>query len=282
MKMVRWALAPVFLLLVNALVLAGAAWNRAGTPEAALVLTERELPLARQFRSDENSGLGLSLELCRDCPAGDWFDERKLKALGFDPEGFRAQEGARRKWPLPRRAYAVLEFNGLAWEAALQGRRQELKALRAQDEPDIAEVEDAEERLRRMEVADSRLVAVDAGTDPEALRRRYADTTRYLIAPAEIRMQRCWGKECMEPVFGQVSHLLPQTIHVPVQHHGSLAEALGGDRSDWSWIAPYFRGEGAGPRYRVRLHYGARYEPWVAAVEPAEGPADADRDPPDL
>lgn len=265
---IRWAAALAFVLVVNAWVLAGAAWNRAGTPEAALELTERELPLSRHFRSDENSGLALSLELCHGCPGRDWFDEEKLSALGFDPEGVRKQDGARRKWPLPRYAYIVLEYNGPAWEAALQQRRRELETLREQGEPDPGKIEDAEERLRRMEKRDSRLLAVDVGSDPEALRRRYGDNSRYLIAPAEIGMQRCWGDKCKEPVYGRISHILGRTIHVPAQYHATLAQAFGSERAGWPWGMLYYQDDVSGPRYRVRLHYGARYEPWLTAVEP--------------
>lgn len=276
MKIARWAAALAFLALVNAFVLAGAAWNRAGSPEASLLLTEREVPLSRHFRSDENSGLGLSLALCRDCPEQGRFGVEKLKSLGFDPEAFRTRDHEHRKWPLPRRGYVVLEFEGPVWEAALAQRRQELEGLRSQAEPDARELEEAEERLRRMAARDSRLVPVDVGSDAEVLRRRYADNTRYLITPAEIRMQRCWRDDCSEPVYGRVSHVLTRTIHVPLQYHGILAEALGGGRSGWNWTALYFRREVAGPRYRVRLHYGARYEPWLAAVEPI-GPVGAER-----
>ena len=45
---------------VNGAVLSGVAYNRSGPPEARIVLSERELPLAYR-RHEENSGLALRL-----------------------------------------------------------------------------------------------------------------------------------------------------------------------------------------------------------------------------
>lgn len=274
MRTARWASALVLLLLVNVVVLGGAAWNRSGPPEATLTLTERELPMSRSFVSDENSGVGLNLQLCG---AGDtsWFDEAKLKALGFDPEAYIAQDEASRKRPLPRRAYAVLEFSGPAWEEALRRERQKVTEPRAQIDAGeaVQGLEAPDQRLRRMQTRDSRLVPVDAGNDPQALRKRYPDSARYVITPAQVRMYRCFLSGCETPVYGRVTRILTRSIHVPVEYHGILAEALGRERP--SWGSSYYDKDVPGPRYRVTLHYGSRYEPWIAGIEAIEPPRES-------
>ena len=53
--------ALLLLLVVNGIVLGGVYYNRSGIPEATLTMTERELPLAYNYRHKENSGVTLRL-----------------------------------------------------------------------------------------------------------------------------------------------------------------------------------------------------------------------------
>ena len=125
--------ALVLLVVVNLAVLGGVAWNRAGQPEASLLLTERELPLYDSFvRAEENSGLALQLTLYGGSYSPDWLDERKLLTLGFRPERHDTADAAEYetgKQALPRQAWVVLEFDGPAWQAALADSETELAGL---------------------------------------------------------------------------------------------------------------------------------------------------------
>lgn len=278
MTKLRWAAPLAFLAAVNVVVLAGAAWNRSGSPEASVVLTERELSLAREYSSDENSGAGFALQLCRFCEDPSWFGRAKLEALGFDVEGYLGQELRTRKRPLQRKAYAVLEYDGPAWQAALQRERRALEKLQAQvasGEVGSEHIKAAEDRLRRMQALDSRLLPVDVGRDPQILRTSYPDASRYIIAPATVRMRECRGRQCAEPAYGQVADILTGSIHVPARFHRVFDSAFGSERPWWSYGSLLWARDLEGPRYRVELHYGRRHEPWVGRIEPSGDPGGA-------
>lgn len=265
--------------LINGVVLAGVAWNRAGEPEATLVLTERELSMAwGPFRSHENTGVALSLNQAW-AASSDWFDEAKLRELGFEPERYLAPDKTAvdwRKQPLPRRAYVVMEFDGPAWAALLQKKEQEIRDMPAQIEAGKQtrqQLEYEQGELERMRNASSRLVAVDVGNDPEALRARYADTRRYLITAAEVHMSYIYQSESggngEKPVMrGHIGEILTGTIHVPARFHATLDEAIRKGSAMTSHRPGYPAEER--PHYQVTLYYGRRYEPWVVSIEPLE------------
>lgn len=263
--------ALVLVVLVNATVLAGVAWNRSGQPDATLRLTERELPLQYSFyRAEEDSGLALQLTLSEGSRAPDWLDADKLAALGFQPEPPGSEPATGRagiKQALPRRAWVVLEFDGPAWQAALAARQQSLAAFDekiAAGDATSQQRELGQQQLERMRVNGSRLVAVDAGADAAALRSRYPDRARYLITRAELRMRlsqpHASQRGAEAPVVrGYIRQLLPGRLHVPLQHRAALGGAL-----------PERRGRDAAspraPRYAAVVNYGARREPWVEEI----------------
>ncbi len=272
MKRAGWLAALLLLVLVNAIVLAGVAWNRSGEPDSTMQLTERELPLYyRSSMAEENTGVAFRLNLHNDVYSPDWLNADKLRALGFSiPDtGSNVDDREERlRRALPRQAWVVLEFDGPAWQAALADEERRLAALHmhlSDGKVTRLQKESAEEALTRMQQSGSRLVAVDAGKDAAALRAAYPDTTRYLITGAEVRM---WaGRSLSEDgETGPLSiegHLqIPgDRIHVPLQHQRILQAVLGGDlQGDRRENARQL------PRYAVRLHYGRRYEPWVEEI----------------
>jgi len=200
-------LVPAVLVLVaDAWVLVGVARNRAGQPDSTLELTERELRLVRL--GEENSGVALDLEWegprrrPPDAPPG-WFDETKLRELGFDP-------GQLSRSSLPKDAFVVLEY-----------------------------------------AARSGLVAVDAGRDPAALRRRYPDRGRHIIMRAMVNLSRSKDPRQVRGIILQDA--IPQ-IHVPLPLNRTLAG-----------LSPAPPGP-LKPRYAVTLHFGRSHEPWVTGV----------------
>ena len=239
-------LAAALVLAADAFVLAEAAYNRSGSPTAAIELTERELRLMRPHRESTFLLLRLAWEPpvwgrsgFEDEPG--WFDQAKLEELGYDcripltdPSAsahYRAMQA--------REVFAVLEYNR-------------------------AEPAGADENRSVL----SRLTAVDAGRDLAVLRKKYPDAQRFLIVPAMARLlyEQRWDPNIRARVGraylrGAVTELLAGEISVPHSER-RLFEAL--DRtSDEYLLTP--EGHERGPRYAAVLYYGKNHEPWIGA-----------------
>jgi len=258
-------LALVLVLATNAFVLIGVVRNRAGAPEALLTLTERELSLSSGHNRDENSGVALHLSWNRDASIKEWFDRAKLAKLGIDlPPVPREAETFR--WPLPKKVFLVLEYEGAAWLRFKEENEQELTALEEemrQGQTDEQNIKNRRFRIERMLHAESRLFAVDAGTDPHQLRQRYPDNHRYLIVAALVRATSDYEDQ-QEILRGRVDCLLVADLHVPRELHAPLLDlppsgALFNYREDQPKAAPR-------PRYEVEVRWGQRHEPWVTEV----------------
>ena len=264
-----------FLILIasNAVVISRVAFNRTGPDTTVIELTERELSLP-YFTHEENSGMSLTLNwrtlpknkddtyysyYYHDSPA--WMDEEKLKSLGFridKPEGTR-----RYKFPVPRQAFVVLEYGGEPYqEALLRAEKNFEKAQAALSEnPDnekrSQEFKTAETQLQNEQNRASRLFAVDAGLNAETLRKEYPDQSRFVIAQAAI--EQTWNHENRKDLpEGRISSLLVENIHVPLEFKKNFDKILAEKRTS----------EAKSPRYKVRLAYGSRFEPWIKAVVP--------------
>ncbi len=283
-------LALALLLLANVVVFLGVLRNRRGEPEAVLTLTERELPPAAAGQETT----GLSLRLVWYAPfspreGGDWgsgsvhwLDGERLQALGFDcsvpPTDPRAEVHYRRALPLVR--YAVLEVEGLPWQAWLNGERAEIERLRRDETAGQEAARALEFRERRFaadQVSRSRLTLIDVGADPAALRRQHPDRRRLAIAPAVVRLQleRPWNARTRIPgeprLRGYVSEILVSDIYVPRWLRSPLDALVKKDTQ-----ARTMRRPGSGvdtdeprpPRYEATLSYGHRLEPWLTSVRP--------------
>ena len=281
-------IACALLLLTNAVVLVGVAYNRRGEPEARLVLTERELRLG--YEEKENTGLWLRLDASDAdhwAAAGPgWFDQKKLEEIGFDCSVPPADPSAELFYEkaLPRRLYAVLEFDGEAWKSWISRREQEL--LNPAPGTNVSQtLEQRQKQLEAERTGHSRLFVVDAGLDSVALRGRYADRSRYIVTGAVARLQlgRSWDESTKTwkgaRLEGSVSEILPSEIHVPLDRRSVLDEVRQAQFknenpigwTDYGGYAAYLQGP---PRYRVTLSYGRRLEPWIDDVQPlAASPA---------
>jgi len=271
----RWGLvaAAAVVVLSNLVALLGVAWNRSGEPDAEIVLTEREAPLAWN-QERESSAVSLRLEWSGpDLGPGDgtWFDEDKLKEIGFDtavPPG--ASDGpAYYLRQLPRQTYVALEYEGDGWKRRLEAARRrvdEAKEKAAAGVEGSAEVEGARKALEWAEKTTSRLVAIDAGNDPGALRDRHPDRSRVAVVPAIVQASTRVGtppREGVAPpvgIQGFIQSVLVSSIHVPRDLAATLSSI--GLRS-----AP-----ADPPRYAVTLRFGRRYEPWVVDIRPLPAP----------
>jgi len=271
----RWLLLAALglLIIANTIVLLGVAYNRSGTPDAVLQLTERELPLSWSgLGTQDNTGIALRLDYFGGEES--WFDAAKLRAIGFDPDAYAHIDSIDRfKEPQSRRAYAVFEYDGPVWAARVKRAEDKLAALPARIAKGEATNEDlkwAQRELQRLRVAASRLTAVDAGPDPAALRARYPDRKRYLIAAVTVRMHQWYGDrkrgEHGEP-RGDISWLLINSINLPARFHATLRHAISATGGK---PKPSYGYGMQPPRYRVTLRYGRRYQPWVVDLQPVE------------
>lgn len=283
-----WLSAIGLILLSNVWVIAGVAYNRSGEPEATILLTERELPKAYQSR--ENTGLFLRLNWSmpgfqkpdRYEIAPSWFNREKLEALGFRTEvpvsSTNAYDYYRHQ--LPRPAYIVLEMEGPAWENWKNKAIEYLQKLNS----DLQQTDDPEKKktfalqiedMKRRMVMQTRLFAVDGGPDAQALRAKYPDRNRYLIAQGivRIRLDYPYSKDAKtgrarQPVLnGYIQQISVNTLHLPHMFREAYLQIISENR----YIS--FSGEegatkkAVAPRYAVIVNYGKKYEPWVADLK---------------
>lgn len=235
--------AAALVLAADGFVLVEASHNRSGSPGAAIELTERELRMTRPQRDST----ALLLELTwrprgqmfkfEDGPG--WFDKSKLAELGYDCRLALTDPLARAHYrAMPaREAFAVLEYRDAA------GAGQGLDSS-----------------------TQSRLWAVDAGRELAALRKKYADSQRYLIVPAVVRLVYAekWDANTRRYapgayLRGAVVDLQVAEISVPPSERHVL-ESLGPITEDYLATE---ESRSRGPRYSAVLHYGRNNEPWI-------------------
>jgi hypothetical protein len=259
------------LLGTNAVVLAGALYNRSGEREATLRLSQRELDLPYRWGFErENSGISLELRWRLPVSTTDpdalhgegtpWLDKAKLSELGFDssPALYTPDVARRYAKQLPREVLLVLELDGAAYRAALQRAEQRVKRAgeRAAANAGLPETKSAldsatgaleDERYRN-----SRLFVVDAGRDAAALRTRYSDRSRYVIAPGVVRLStRRHGSDAVP--FGYVSSLSVSAVNVPAAYRAPFASAYK-ESTD---------GAPAAGKYEAVVAFGKKLEPWI-------------------
>ena len=237
-----WA-AAALVIASNAVALIGVALNRSAVAQQ-IDLTERELTVDKL--SEDNSGVSLHLRWVNSVPddGPGWFGADKLAELGFDVRMPVTDPSAETRYRnvLPRDAFVALELGGATWEAWVSKQEErEQHIYNASRGPSWAR-------------AGTRLIAIDAGRDPAALRRRYPDQARYLIVQATIRLSPGrWGpptdRRTFDYLSGYIQQITPDEIHLPLPY----ASAISGAKQN---------------KYIVTLSYGNRYEPWIAMFRP--------------
>ncbi len=260
------------ILVVNGIALSGVALNRSGEPESRVQLSERELQLPYgRWNSKENSGVELSLRwrvhAGSDAPesydgygsyggTASWLDEAKMTALGFDVPQDRQTARWKKRHNRTKEVLLVLEIDGAAYQQSLEHARRKADAddkLKV-DNPGNKEFENRAKYSR--DYADSeakentRLFVVDAGLDQEALRARYPDKTRYLIARGQIR-PKIVTQDKQDRLSGYISALSISQINVPVEFQQALNY-----NAQTSKPAPF----------EASVSYGQRLEPWIVAL----------------
>ena len=247
-------IAAIVVIVSNAFTLWAARANKAGEPEAVLELTERELRLP--WREADNTAMALRLAWTDLEPAWrgpgteqapTWFDAAKLASIGFDTSLPVTRENAEHYRSMaPRAVYAVLENDGEAWRRHIEG-------LPGEPEKNAA-------------LGQTRLVLIDVGTDPEALRAKYPDRGRMAVVPATAGLSFVQPRSGEPFLRGRVNVVYPLELNVPKELRPALESlaprppVAGSPREGEAALV----GE---PRYRVTVKWGRSLEPWIESVE---------------
>jgi hypothetical protein len=260
------------IVLTNAVVLAGVAYNRSGEPEATLRLTERELGVTNYgMWAGEKSGIGLNLQWRLPRREADrssyfygfwggeaaWLDEAKLRELGFEPPPPGLPEERRGRREKERAVTLVLEYDGPAYQAVLKLAQEAAAKERAGGGKPKGAYDSAVEWLEREERSGSRLFAVDAGLDADALRAKYPDRGRYAIAEGRVRPY--YRPNVVNPkTSGHVTAVSVPSINVPLEYRSLFAPFAN---------TPYHLQQKGGPRFEATLSYGKRLEPHLTGAK---------------
>ncbi len=260
-----WAAGLGLIVVVNAIVLGGAAYNRSGEPESTLQLSGRELAQPPAWwRNGENSGRSLRMKWRVVPPeprsgkpesweyselgygiAPAWLNAAKMESLGFSAPrptvGMDARTGSDRQ--LPRDVLLVLELDGGAYQAAL---------TRATQYQELGK--GGAEVLRKEQSENSRLFVVDAGLDRAALRAQYPDRSRFAIIRGQVQV--AWLGQDAEQWQGFVGEVATDELNLPLEWH-SVVKSTDGRRYTNEEIAAH---------YQVEVSFGQRLEPWISKV----------------
>jgi hypothetical protein len=279
------------IVLTNLIVLAGVTYNRSGEPDATVTLTERELHWQNSWSWVDREDSGLHLKLKWNLPGyynyynnshkqRTWFNQQKLKELGFDIDFPLDDKKASRYYnhQLPRQAYVVLEFDGDAYQSWLKEAKKRIGEIRQElsEEKKPEKKINIEHQIRLIQeklVTRSHLFAIDAGRDALALREQYSDRSKYIITPAIFNISMQYTQvEKDQPrssakryLSGRVRKVSISEIHITSDYRSFFTSDIKTHTKTYlPRDKPLLDLE---PRYQVTLNYGKRYEPWIADVK---------------
>ncbi len=240
----------IIIIFTNILVLSGVFFNRSGKPESIITLTERELFLP-YFIDKENSGLKLNLRFrtlskhknqytyYHGAPA--WLDQKKLKQLKI-----KLEHG------ISKQVFIVLEYNHDLYNESVRRTKASLKKLKG------GELKNGEKRLKDELTNKSRLFAVDAGIDYKTLKQKYKNQSRYLIIKGLIEPMYNYCANKKKETYGIITKLTAQDINVPKKHRKIFDHIMKTKQYGYNKFKL--------PRYKVKLAFGRRLEPWIISV----------------
>lgn len=259
------------IVLVNAIALAGVAWNRSEPADSRLQVSERELSHSYPYWRQDNNGIALLLNYRwpNSKPNDYSYDSlrqlspEQMHALGFKVPSELNDESVRHyRRQLDRDGLLVLEFNGPLYQQQLHRAREQLEKSRA----DLAAVPDnkqlieshklARETLQREQTSASRLFVIDAGSDMANLRTRYPDRQRYAIVRGRFDTW-AWHDDGRWQIGGSAQVPVAANIYLPQRWHALFAELP--RRPD----TPGFPNSGGEKLFNAELAFGQRLEPWL-------------------
>ena len=284
------------IVVVNAIVLLGVRYNRALPADSTLQLSERELSSSMNWSvAREDSGLNLSLQVriptseveC-EAPCDSeiwsgaarwgspyWLDNAKLRALGFPaaPADGAAGQGRGDDHLLPKDVYVVLEFDGASYQrqVARSVRAAEQDEQRAQAAPDNKQLAERARYSRKnvsyVRERESRLFCIDAGLDPAALRKTYADRSHFAIVRGTIGVSSYRHGDKSERV-GTFLGVRIDELNVPLAYRAVFGNAAALPRVYLGGASVALENDtrNTGPRYDVSVAWGRRLEPWIRSA----------------
>ncbi len=282
--------AIALIVLTNIVVLAGVVYNRSGEPDAVVQLTERELSWLKRWDVTDKEDTGIYLKLKWNLAKSHyrqyrknhwiyqkddtWLNQKKLEELGFDTHFPLEDEKAYRFYrrQLPRQAYVVLEFDGDAYQQWLVEARKRIKEI----EQELSEEKKPEtkknlgndiKRISQDMVTQSHLFTIDGGLDPQKLRKRYSNQSKYIITPAVFDISMYYSGVKKEGPFlsGRIKNLSIPEIHVNSDYRTFFISDI---KTHTTIYLPRDKPlSDLEPRYQVTLNYGQRYEPWIVNVQ---------------
>jgi hypothetical protein len=270
------------IVLVNAIALAGAAWNRSEPVDSRLQLSERELGESYANGHKENSGIALRLDYrWPNVQATDDHDRSSkqlttsmMAELGFKVPTELNEESVRRyRRQLDRDGLLVLEFDGPQYQRQLQHAQDELSKISADllvlpTNKDLRETQQiARDALQYEQTRASRLFVVDAGSDQAALRAKYPDRQRYAIVRGKVSAWS-WHDDGNWQLGGSAQILVADNINLPQRWHqlfGNLPLRKALADSQYA---------GGDKLFNAELVFGQRLEPWISQLNGASTSAE--------
>ena len=263
------------ILLVNAIALAGVAWNRSDPADSRLQLSERELGDSYEYWRKENSGVALRLDYRWPVTRANDYSDRgsnrlspaKMAELGFSvPTELNEASMRRYRRQLDRDGLLVLEFNGPLYQQQLQRAQEQLTKSSADlaalpTNKDLLEThQEAREDLQREQNQASRLFVIDAGADQASLRAKYPDRQRYAIVRGKFSAWS-WHDDDHWQLGGSAQIPVADNINLPQRWH-QLFNQLPVRKE-----VAGFAHAGGDPLFNAELAFGQRLEPWVVQLQ---------------
>ena len=158
----------------------------------------------------------------------------------------------------------MLEYDGDAYQESLQRAEMFLKkaeaALKANEkEKDLQErFKKANDNLEAERISESRLFAIDAGLDAGKLRQQYPDRSKFIIMRGIVDLE-CRSEKKKRVVVGRITDIRIDKINAPLSYRKLFDSIQAQDKSG--------KREQKGPRYKVEVAYGSRFEPWIQRVD---------------
>lgn len=263
------------IVLINAIALAGVAWNRSEPADSSLQLSERELSDSYSYWRWRNENNGIALRLDYRWPRSEADDNSyirlnaaKMAELGFSvPSELNEESVERYRRQLDRDALLVLELDGPSYQRELKLAQEhyetsnQLYELAPTNEKLQREREDARKALEHERHSASRLFIVDAGLDLHSLRTRYPDRQRYAILRGKVRVYSHKGKGWRWQIGGHADIPGARSIQLPQRWHATFDNL---PRRQEQPDRPYAR---QGKVFSAEVAFGKRLEPWFVQLQ---------------
>lgn len=263
----KWLLLVGLVVLSNAVILAGAAYNRMSPPVQQLSVTERELSLPYWATRGDSENSQLTLRINWQVARDELAEYDYVRELKVSPQTFSALQlkpincpGEEHRHHKSVQGWVALEYNGPAHRLRQQQLEQALAELKdTEDQQELASRSRYQNRLERALVSDSRLYAVAVAPHLEELEASLASSTEvHWFVPAELSAA---GK-CSDHHVS-INRLLNGELHLPANQRAALPQV--DSRAAYSQQPEL-------PRYAVEVAVGRRYEPWVKSVTALPSP----------